>query len=332
MVSVPLTDRLLGYAQTICGERSMRIVCPNCETSYHLEASTLGPGGRSVRCVRCRMVWFAANTGALAEIAASHRTDMEQFAAAEPGQTPLEGWPEVLAPPAAAIDAGDASFGHDAPALAAGSTAPAEPGAGDASPPPDGPVGAVESPTLAPTEPTASTSEISEPEDIESVAARRALEQSRKRRSGLGLPGLRNAILGLLLVNLGLIGWRAEVVRLLPQTASFFAAIGLPVNLRGLVVTDVTMEMQAHEGAPVLLVEGRIVSVAKRTVEVPRLRFAARSEAGNEIYAWTALPGRSLLGPGEALSFRSRLASPPPETHDVLVRFFGRRDLGGGLE
>jgi hypothetical protein len=81
-----------------------------------------------------------------------------------------------------------------------------------------------------------------------------------------------------------------------------------------------------------LLVEGQIVSAAKRTVEVPRLRFAARNEAGNEIYTWTALPTRTLLSPGEALPFRSRLASPPPETHDVLVRFFNRRDLGGGGE
>ena len=34
--------------------------------------------------------------------------------------------------------------------------------------------------------------------------------------------------------NVALVGARNEVVRYLPQTASLFAAIGLPVNLRNL--------------------------------------------------------------------------------------------------
>jgi hypothetical protein len=63
---------------------------------------------------------------------------------------------------------------------------------------------------------------------------------------------------------------------------------------------------------------------------VPRLRFAVRDEAGHEVYAWTALPNRGALGPGETLPFRSRLALPPPEAHDVLVRFFNRRDMVAG--
>jgi predicted Zn finger-like uncharacterized protein len=36
----------------------MLIVCPNCATSYDLTAAALGEG-RSVRCTRCRTVWFA---------------------------------------------------------------------------------------------------------------------------------------------------------------------------------------------------------------------------------------------------------------------------------
>jgi hypothetical protein len=278
------------------------------------------------------MVWFAANTDAFAEITASHDTDMAQLEAAEPISTPPGSWPEDLPAHAAAREPEDMAFVQDAPAIAATSTAPSAPDGNDASPSSGGPVPVVVSPTLAPTEPAVSTGEASQPEDIETVAARRAIEQARKRRSGLPLPRLRTTILALVLIDLGLLGWRAEIVRVLPQTASFFAAIGLPVNLRGLVITDVTTQMQADEGVPMLLIEGRIVSAAKRTVEVPRLRFAARNEAGNEVYTWTALPGRTLLSPGEALPFRSRLASPPAETHDVLVRFFNRRDLGGGGE
>src|SRR5215207_6641479 len=37
----------------------MQITCPNCATSYDIEAASLGQG-RSVRCTRCANVWFAA--------------------------------------------------------------------------------------------------------------------------------------------------------------------------------------------------------------------------------------------------------------------------------
>ena len=70
---------------------------------------------------------------------------------------------------------------------------------------------------------------------------------------------------------------------------------------------------------------------ARARVEVPRLRFAVRNASGNEIYTWTALPAKSVLAPGETLAFRSRLASPPRETHDVVGALLqparpGRRD------
>jgi hypothetical protein len=129
---------------------------------------------------------------------------------------------------------------------------------------------------------------------------------------------------------IGLIGWRADVVRIAPQTASLFGAIGLPVNLRGLVFENVRTLGEVHEGVSVLIVEGTIVNVTSRTVEVPRLRFALRSRSGHEIYAWTTVTGRSLLAPGETAAFRTRLASPPADGRDVIVRFFNRRDLLAG--
>jgi hypothetical protein len=60
---------------------------------------------------------------------------------------------------------------------------------------------------------------------------------------------------------------------------------------------------------------------------VPRLRFAVRNATGQEIYAWTAKPSRSILEPGDKLPFRSRLASPPADASDVLVRFANANDV-----
>ena len=301
----------------------MQITCPNCQTSYQVDPSSVGETGRSVRCARCRTVWFAANTAALSEIAASHRAEMAQFAPVSAAEAP---WPEPDPSPAGTPDPADVGFVHDAPPIA-DSGGSDDPSAGDDMRS-DRPL--IESPALAPIEHEAAVDPL--PEDIETVAARRARERARNRRFGWPLPALPSAILALILLDLGLIGWRSEIVRVVPQTASLYAAVGLPVNLRGLALVDITTEAVTNEGVPVLLIQGRIASTAKRTVEVPRLRFAIRNASGIEIYNWTALPTRSLLSPGETVAFQSRLASPPPETHDVLVRFFNRHDLGVGIQ
>ena len=85
------------------------------------------------------------------------------------------------------------------------------------------------------------------------------------------------------------------------------------MNLRGLAFENIKTSREIQEGVPILVVEGEIVGASRRRSEVPRLRFAVRDGAGGEIYAWTALPTRTVLPPGEPLPFRSRLASPPAE-------------------
>jgi hypothetical protein len=166
-------------------------------------------------------------------------------------------------------------------------------------------------------------------EDIESIAARRTRRAKGKREGGRLRPSVATVIVALFAANAVLLGWRTDVVRLMPQTASLFAAIGLPVNLRGVAFSDVTTATEASEGVPVLLVKGRITNIAHQPREVPRLRFAMRNAAGNEVYAWTSMPAKAALAPGEAESFETRLASPPADGQAVVVRFFTRRDIVG---
>jgi len=323
MLSDPLTNRLLPLPEAPPRARfAMLITCTNCATSYEMAANDLGPTGRSVRCARCQHMWFAANTEALAEIAEAHRADMAEFSASMvssvPAAEPAPGSPEEPAFPPAE----DSSLAQPEPTDQAGF---------EASPPPEA-VTISDAPPLAPAGHTsAPPAAESGGEDIESAAARRAVRQAAQRRRWQQ-SSWTTALLVLIALNLALVGWRSDVVRWLPQTASLYAAIGLPVNLRGLVFTNVATEKETHDGVAVLLVEGTIVNAAKRAVEVPRLRFAIRNQDGHEIYSWTALPDRNALMPGEALPFRSRLASPPREGQQVLVRFFNRRDLVAGVQ
>ena len=75
----------------------------------------------------------------------------------------------------------------------------------------------------------------------------------------------------------------------MPQTASFYARLGLSVNLRGLVFDNLNTEVEQHEGVPILVVEGEIFNETRRIVDVPRVRFAVRNAARQEIYSWTAV-------------------------------------------
>lgn len=114
---------------------------------------------------------------------------------------------------------------------------------------------------------------------------------------------------------------RRKVVQLLPQTARLFAAIGLPVNLRGVTFADVRSGLVVDKDQTALVVEGEIRNVTRAPVQVASLALDLRGKEGQTLYSWTTDPPKAVLEPGEAVPFRSRLVSPPADGHDILVRF-----------
>jgi hypothetical protein len=168
-------------------------------------------------------------------------------------------------------------------------------------------------------------------DDSESFVARRRRLQTKRQKSRRSSRWTA-IVLVLFAFNVALIGARNEVVRYLPQTASLFAAIGLPVNLRQLDFENVHITRETQGGASILLVAGKIVSKGRTPLKVPRLRFAARNGTGQEVYVWTAKPERNVLKPGETLDFQSSLAKPPADATDVMVRFFTASDAMAGAK
>jgi predicted Zn finger-like uncharacterized protein len=276
----------------------MLIVCPSCTTAYRIELSTLGAAGRTVRCARCRATWFAS----VAELApATIGLPMVQEAPRPPQEPAVEnGEIDQVRPEAGDIDA----TSSDAASVTIDNSPPLVPAL------------AQEAASAAATGP-----------DIETVAARRARQAGTKRRRAGRWPGLPTIILVLAGTIAALLHWRTTVVRFVPQTASLFAAVRLPVNLRGLNFTDVKTSVETSDGVTVLVVEGMIANLTRQPLDVPRLRFAVRNAGGYEVYAWTALPTEPVLAPGDRAPFRSRLASPPADAQDIIVRFFNRRDV-----
>ena len=309
----------------------MLIVCPTCATSYDVELASLQPNGRQVRCVRCRTVWRAAPSHADMLLAAAAAIGPEP----QVTQAPAQAYSEEPALQSADEQAGDIVEWAAPDELPAAEPAVAEIDAGE----PEAAV-EVDAPPIAPVdldagrplvEVEAPAEADAEPlEDIETYAARHQKRGFQRPSLHWPLSNLQSGILVLLIVNAILVGWRNDVVRLLPQTASFYATLGLPVNLRGLAFDGVTTTTEQHEGVPILVVEGSVVNNTRKIVDVPRLKFVVRNAANEEVYSWTAVPPRATLPPGEAVAFRSRLASPPTDSRDVLVRFVTRHDIIAG--
>jgi len=76
-------------------------------------------------------------------------------------------------------------------------------------------------------------------------------------------------ILGLALTDAAIVAERTDVVWAMPQTASFYATLGLPVNLRGLHFTRVAATAERHDGEPILIVQGEIGNGTTQSAEVP---------------------------------------------------------------
>ncbi len=329
----------------------MLIVCPSCATSYDVELASLLPEGRYVRCRRCHLVWHAVPNHADRLIAAATALCPEAGSDEEEGDT-LGGEPPVEGESftAAADDVQpteDGSVfmaGDDAEAAEDGSFLPVadehEPAAEDETFADERDESAeVEAPPLAPVDLDHGRLPIEIDEQSRAYSAA-PLEAIRSFAGWPPLPrvthwspprwplsGLHTGILALLIVDCILVGWRGNIVRAFPQTDSFYKLVGLSVNLRGLAFDGITTATERHEGVPILVVEGNIVNSARKFVDVPRLKFVVRNAARQEIYSWTAVASRTPLPPGEAVSFRTRVASPPPDAHDVVLRFVDRRDI-----
>jgi hypothetical protein len=137
---------------------------------------------------------------------------------------------------------------------------------------------------------------------------------------------LQIVILGLAIADAAIIGLRAEVVRAMPQTATFYARLGLPVNVRGLWFDRVAATTEWRDGTPVLVINGEISNHTSNAEQVPPLHLFARNSDHQQTYSWATPPARQALAPGETLPFRSEVALPPPDTREIMVRFVDHDD------
>jgi predicted Zn finger-like uncharacterized protein len=307
----------------------MFIQCPACSTRYEMPDGSLKAEGRKVRCASCKEVWNAKPDvvieqpqlkAAISEpVEAANarinlkveRTTDDDWAA--PNEDELDNSQDDI----------DALF--DTPSAE-------EFGGGIVDEPP-----LVSVPVKPPTRMAAlknwmsarRSKKVSKPVTPKTVSGSKIASSKTKTNK---FPKAAS-IAAVLFLGLGAsLVYRENVVSALPQSAKLYQLVGLPVNLRGVVIQNVTSRISLEQGNPELTVEGEITNVTRHTAKLSRLRFAIRSDNGREIYSWKASADKPVLEPGESMKFRRKLSGPPEEGHDVLVRFEAKGDMVAGVQ
>jgi hypothetical protein len=153
------------------------------------------------------------------------------------------------------------------------------------------------------------------------VARKKALDQIKTtNRLAAGIPWAIS--LSLLIGALGAAAiYRTDLVRVWPKSASAFAAVGLPANLYGVDIRDITITSSADAKGPKIELKGVLQSVSRTSEFIPYLKVSLVDGKGLERLSWMVDPGIESLGPGKAHTFASSRANPARGSLKAVITF-----------
>jgi predicted Zn finger-like uncharacterized protein len=270
----------------------MIITCPECATRYQADAAKFPSAGRRVKCAKCGHGWHQAPPEPVLDAPAP--IEVEPAPPPPPPPPP----PQVVIPPAPE-EARVPAFAADPDYAQQAFVRPA---------------------------PQESRVSAFVPDPVYAPPAAETLAETMPRRSAL--PGNLGLLLGwsLLAAIVVIAGWaavhyRQTVATLWPQTASFYATLGMPVNSLGIDIVDLTTKRENQDGQVVLAVAGRLANISGRELPVPQLRAALKDGSDRELYHWTFSSGVVTMRPGQSVKFLTRISSPPAGAKGVRVTF-----------
>jgi len=296
------------------------IVCPHCSTRYQVPGETVGSKGRQVQCAHCGKTWQAFAEKVIERTPAPEppapvvtsrtaardpdrmfdaKAEAELDAAFEAEQRAAAEEPEVAAP---------------APAIAEQVRSIEEIKAAIAPKPQD--------PAVAPAkavDPQAEKKRKKAFDDRQSSLSRQ-LPLARVRRI-LRLTGLCTLVL---LIGSGF-SFRTDIVRLFPDLAGTYEALGLGVNTVGLEFRDVKTLLALRRGSDLMQVDARIYSVAPGATDVPPVVVTLLNAENVPLYEWSVAPSVPVLQPGEVVDFSTQVTAPPPGATKVRLTFASGR-------
>lgn len=294
----------------------MIISCPYCRARYQVAYEAIGAAGRKVQCANCQKAWQAMPD---AGPKPPNRPDLK-LVGADPEDRLFEDMAEAGLD--AAFEAEEREVVTKAEAFSDAMLTQAA-------------AKAIEEMKAAlPPRPDPAPQVV---DDATLNRRRRAF--SRRQHSlarSLPLARVRRALrvvgVALLVATFGLgIALRTEIVRLMPDMAGVYQAVGLGVNVVGLNFRDLRTVRLLRDGKDVMLVTAKIYSETGSMVPVPPVIVTLLDGSGRPLYEWSAAAPSPDLGPGEVVEFETQLAAPPAGMARVRLSFASGRTGGANL-
>lgn len=123
-------------------------------------------------------------------------------------------------------------------------------------------------------------------------------------------------------------GFAQDFDRLKAQTGQWIASFLPGLVTPRLALQNIKTRFEGEGADRALIIEGMILSDASTPHNLPSLSFEIRSavedgSAGQSIFQWMIPPPAPTIDRGNPVPFRARLASPPREGKDIVIRLAG---------
>ncbi|KDA03402.1 MJ0042-type zinc finger domain-containing protein [Hyphomonas oceanitis] len=128
-------------------------------------------------------------------------------------------------------------------------------------------------------------------------------------------------------LGLAAIIFRNDVVKVWPESATAYKRVGFSVNRFGLEFSDIERSRTFNDTIPVVTVSGKVINVARSTVETPAVRVGLMDERGKEVALKYGSVTPAELNAGATGEFKIVLEQAPMESFEIELSFVDRADV-----
>lgn len=296
----------------------MILACPTCSTRFRVPDEALGNAGRTVRCGNCGHSWHQKPRQAILEVNPRFPKTAKRMRQAFGGDDPLD-MPEA---PGRGSSAAPPPPPPPPPPMPMPTPRPLP------LPPmeePEDPVPAAQSFQRTMEAVRETLANESDPMPAALKPAEEAIAPSPKRRSIAAAIGWLLFALTTSVLGVGIFA-QTEIMARFPETRPIYQALQFQVPLpgEGLEVVSPVPTRGTLDGAPALLVTGRVRNATDLPRNVPQMRAVLRDAGGNEVAGWEFAAEIARLEPGAEAMFATQLANPPANANQLQIVFLDK--------
>jgi hypothetical protein len=125
------------------------------------------------------------------------------------------------------------------------------------------------------------------------------------------------------MAGIALVGGSGKADSLVARAMGWIDAVIPSSGLAGLSFANVRTTIAKENGEMALMIEGEIRSDSESAKSLPQIQFTMRDGTESTIFQWMIPAPAASIVKGEPIPFKARLASPPRDGKDIMIRFSG---------